>query len=90
MSVTQSAPTPATIAKSTAPVGLAADRELTALDRCDGPACGAQAYAVASFLSDTKDVITELTFCGHHFKEYRPRLEAQGAVLTDHTDQIAA
>lgn len=39
--------------------------ELNAIDRCDGPSCGAAAKAVAEFGAG------ELLFCGHHWREHR-------------------
>lgn len=49
-------------------------------DRCDR--CGAQAFAIAIFAS------SDLLFCAHHFREFKPMLELQGAELYDFSDQI--
>ncbi|WP_019203275.1 hypothetical protein [Tsukamurella sp. 1534] len=48
---------------------------LTASDRCDRCSAAAQVRAVlpSGF---------ELLFCGHHFSEYRDKLDAQGAVVS--------
>lgn len=39
--------------------------DLKAIDRCDGPNCGAAARAIAEFMSG------ELLFCGHHWRKHR-------------------
>lgn len=54
-------------------------RPLTVRDRCDG--CSARAKYLIVL-----DSGKELTLCGHHTKNSRERLEAQGAVIIDPTD----
>ncbi len=54
---------------------------MTAADRCDR--CGAQAYVRATLATGG-----ELLFCMHHGNEYRPKLEAGGAVFHDETDRL--
>lgn len=61
---------------------LAPSTPLTALDRCDR--CGAQAY-VRVMLSSGMDLL----FCGHHFAEFKPGLEALAAHVQDETDRLA-
>jgi len=66
-------------------------RELNKSDRCDAPKCGAQAYGVAQFIkvNGSGDTSTsELTFCGHHLKAYRGRLDTLGAEIIDQTHLI--
>ncbi len=58
-----------------------APNPLSALDRCDR--CGAQAYVRVALLSGG-----ELFFCGHHFAEFKPALEAQAATVHDETDRL--
>ena len=55
---------------------------LTAADRCDR--CGAQAYVRV-----TLDTGGELMFCGHHYAELRPALEARSASIQDETARLA-
>jgi hypothetical protein len=47
---------------------------LTALDRCDHRACGAQAYVAVLLKPDS---LYPLLFCGHHFRDVQPALLAQ-------------
>lgn len=47
---------------------------LTAVDRCDTAACGAQARAVVTLVSGG-----QLVFCRHHTELTRDALEAAGA-----------
>ncbi len=61
---------------------LAADRPMSALDRCDS--CGAQAY-VRVVLNDS-----ELLFCGHHAKKHEPKLRPLAAVWHDETSKLHA
>lgn len=49
-------------------------------DRCD--ACGAQAYAAATFIAG------DLLFCGHHFKKHQTALEQQSLAFIDQTANI--
>jgi hypothetical protein len=60
---------------------LAPTTALTALDRCDR--CGAQAYVRVTLSGGG-----ELLFCGHHFAEFRPALEAKSAIVHDETDRL--
>lgn len=53
---------------------------LSIADRCD--CCGAQAYVRAIFVAG------ELTFCGHHGRELRARLDREAILVEDATDQI--
>ena len=55
---------------------------MTAADRCDR--CGAQAYVRASLGNGG-----ELLFCAHHAAEYRPALEAVGAVFHDESGRLS-
>jgi hypothetical protein len=55
---------------------------LTAADRCDR--CGAQAYVRASLGGGG-----ELLFCAHHAAEFRPALEAAGAVFHDESGRLS-
>jgi hypothetical protein len=55
---------------------------LTAADRCDR--CGAPAYVRASLVTGG-----ELLFCSHHAAEYRPALEAAGAVFHDESGRLS-
>ena len=50
-------------------------RTMTAADRCD--ACGAQAYASATFKR------SELLFCGHHFTRHEDKMVAIAASVRD-------
>lgn len=54
--------------------------QLTHADRCDR--CGAQAFIRAVFTTG------ELTFCGHHGRELRTRLEQTAVLVEDATDLI--
>jgi len=54
---------------------------LTADDRCDR--CGAQAYMRVTLTSGL-----ELLFCGHHGKEFGPKLAEAGATLDDQLEQL--
>jgi hypothetical protein len=53
---------------------------LTHADRCD--ACGAQAFVRAVFASG------ELTFCGHHGREFRAALDREAILVEDGTELI--
>jgi hypothetical protein len=53
---------------------------LTIADRCDR--CGAQAFIRAVFAAG------ELTFCGHHGRELRRRLEREALLVEDATELI--
>lgn len=59
---------------------LAADRELTALDRCDS--CGAQAYVRVTLAG------SELLFCGHHAHKHESKLREIAEVWHDETDRL--
>jgi len=54
---------------------------MTAMDRCDR--CGAQAYMRAVFPGGA-----DLTFCGHHGREYAAALAGSSVQLLDYTDTI--
>ena len=59
------------------PYNLPADiRLLTAIDRCDGPACDSQARAVIKLESGA-----ELLFCRHHTEVNRATLESKNALI---------
>ena len=58
----------------------AADRPLSALDRCDS--CGAQAY-VRVVLNGS-----ELLFCGHHAKRHEAKLRPQAEAWHDETSRL--
>lgn len=60
----------------------AADRPLTALDRCDS--CGAQAY-VRAMLNGS-----ELLFCGHHANKHEPKLRPMAEVWHDESHRLNA
>lgn len=51
---------------------------LTVFDRCDSPACSAQAYVRVKLRSGL-----ELVFCGHHGHDLVPTLAGQGAIIRD-------
>lgn len=53
---------------------------LSLADRCDR--CGAQAFVRAVFVSG------ELTFCGHHGREFHAQLERDAIFVEDGTDLI--
>ena len=55
---------------------------LSIADRCDS--CGAQAFVRAIFVSG------ELTFCGHHGRQYQAVLERDAILFEDGTDLINA
>ncbi|MDP9182442.1 MAG: hypothetical protein M3P04_06660 [Actinomycetota bacterium] len=55
---------------------------LSLADRCDR--CGAQAFVRAVFVSG------ELTFCGHHGREFQSTLEREAILVEDATDLINA
>ncbi|WP_309079987.1 hypothetical protein [Zhihengliuella sp.] len=59
-----------------------AERELTALDRCDR--CGAQAY-VRAILATSGG---ELLFCGHHAREVESKLRPQTSEWQDETSKL--
>lgn len=69
-----------TIEQDLAETALAADRDLTSLDRCDS--CGAQAY-VRVVISGS-----ELLFCGHHAKQHEEKLRPLAQVWHDETSRI--
>ncbi|MCU1595089.1 MAG: hypothetical protein JWO12_2481 [Frankiales bacterium] len=52
----------------------------TLSDRCD--CCGAQAFVRAVFVSG------ELTFCGHHGRQFQLPLERDALLVEDGTDLI--
>jgi hypothetical protein len=70
---------------STPTPASALEVELTALDRCDGPACGAQARAVATTGSGGV-----LLFCRHHAEALRPALKAAGVTLATHYEGLSS
>jgi hypothetical protein len=59
---------------------VAKHRALTGFDRCDR--CGAEAFVLADFFG------SELTFCGHHGREYEEQLVIQGFSISDETHRI--
>ncbi|OMH33174.1 hypothetical protein [Tersicoccus sp. Bi-70] len=59
-----------------------ADRELTAMDRCDS--CGAQAYVRVVLESSGG----ELAFCAHHARKVEARLRPLAASWQDETDRL--
>lgn len=61
---------------------LAADRPLSALDRCDS--CGAQAY-VRVGLGDS-----ELLFCAHHAHKHEAKLRQLAEVWHDERHRLNA
>lgn len=61
---------------------LAADRPMTALDRCDS--CGAQAY-VRVVLNGS-----ELLFCAHHARKHEEKLRPLAEVWHDETHRLDA
>lgn len=61
---------------------LEASVPLTHSDRCD--LCGARAYMRYIVNRDK----SPLLFCHHHGVQYRPALEAKGAVCHDQTDLL--
>ncbi len=61
---------------------LATSTPLTAVDRCDR--CGAQAYVRVTLGSGM-----DLLFCGHHFAEFKPGLQALGAHVHNELDRLA-
>lgn len=60
-------------------------RILDATHRCDS--CGARAYAKAD-IAIPGGGISELLFCGHHFKQFRERLELVSKSVVDETEFI--
>lgn len=60
----------------------AANRELTALDRCDR--CGAQAYVRVTI--DADDL--ELLFCAHHMREHGEKLKETALYVHDETPAL--
>lgn len=54
---------------------------LTAMDRCDR--CGARAYVAANVSG------TELMYCGHHARQYEPRLREIASSWRDEREQLA-
>ncbi|WP_024355977.1 DUF7455 domain-containing protein [Leucobacter chironomi] len=60
----------------------AADRPLSALDRCDS--CGAQAY-VRVMLSGS-----ELLFCAHHAHKHEAKLRPMAEVWHDESHRLGA
>lgn len=60
----------------------AADRPMSALDRCDS--CGAQAY-VRAVLNGS-----ELLFCGHHAKRHEAKLRPMAEVWHDETARLTS
>ena len=61
---------------------LAADRPLSALDRCDS--CGAQAYVRVAFGG------SELLFCAHHAAKHQDKLKPMAEVWHDETHKLTA
>lgn len=59
-----------------------ANRELTALDRCDR--CGAQAYVRAVLQSSGG----ELLFCGHHARAVEANLKPLTSEWQDETERL--
>lgn len=59
-----------------------ANRELTALDRCDR--CGAQAYVRVVLESSGG----ELLFCAHHARQHEPQLRSIAAEWQDETNRL--
>lgn len=56
---------------------------ITALDRCDGYECGAQAYVLVRGISG------ELAFCAHHFKKADgDKLQAFAFEIIDERDRL--
>lgn len=56
---------------------------LTALDRCDGKDCAAQAYVLV------KGVSGELYFCGHHYnKTNGDKLQAFAFEIIDERERL--
>lgn len=68
-------------AETTAPASPAL--ELTALDRCDTGACGAQARMLAALPGGGV-----LLFCRHHGEAARAALLGAGAVLETHYEEL--
>ena len=60
----------------------AADRPLSALDRCDS--CGAQAY-VRVVLGGS-----ELLFCGHHANKHESKLRPMAEAWHDESHKLSA
>jgi hypothetical protein len=54
---------------------------MTVADRCDR--CGAQAYVRVTLPAGG-----ELFFCGHHGREYTPRLAALSATIVDESERL--
>ncbi|MHA3683202.1 DUF7455 domain-containing protein [Leucobacter sp. HY1910] len=61
---------------------LAADRPLSALDRCDS--CGAQAYVRVVFSG------SELLFCAHHATKHEAKLKPMAEVWHDESHKLTA
>jgi len=61
---------------------LAADRPMTALDRCDS--CGAQAYIRVGLGG------SELLFCAHHAKKHEAKLRPMSDVWHDESHRLSA
>lgn len=61
---------------------LAADRPISALDRCDS--CGAQAY-VRAVLGGS-----ELLFCAHHARKHEDKLRPMAEVWHDESHKLTA
>lgn len=56
---------------------------ITAQDRCDGPACSAQAYV------HVKGVSGELFFCGHHYNAAQgDKLDAFAFEVIDERERL--
>lgn len=69
-----------TIEQDRTEVSAAADRPITALERCDS--CGAQSY-VRVMLNGS-----ELLFCGHHAKRHEAKLRPLAEVWHDETSRL--
>lgn len=71
-----------TLEQDRADVANAADRALSALDRCDS--CGAQAY-VRAVLGGS-----ELLFCAHHARKHETKLRPMAEVWHDESHRLNA
>lgn len=61
---------------------------LTAADRCDVRACGAQAYVSVGFWPSGSEPTT-LVFCAHHFAHHEPALRAKATHIFDERTKLA-
>lgn len=69
-----------TLEQDRADVDLAADRALSALDRCDS--CGAQAYVRVVLAG------SELLFCAHHARKHEEKLRPMAEVWHDESHRL--